>query len=84
MPDRTTSAGFGPAGAIAPPTQPATSRQTLPDTSAHITTVGVKRKAFGTSGREVYVYTNHFVTTIPEGDIYHDDGSSFTTLHAHQ
>ncbi|KAI0638149.1 argonaute-like protein [Trametes polyzona] len=45
----------------------------LPDTSSHITTVGVKRTAFGTSGRAIQVSTNHFEVQIPEGQIYHYD-----------
>nr|VWO95172.1 Uncharacterized protein [Ganoderma boninense] len=45
----------------------------LPDTSAHITTVGVKRTAFGQSGRALNVWTNHFEVKIPEDEIYHYD-----------
>ncbi|KAI9001051.1 argonaute-like protein [Trametes punicea] len=45
----------------------------LPDTSRHITTVGVKRAAFGTSGRSIQVHTNHFEVRIPEGHIHHYD-----------
>ncbi|KAI0677581.1 argonaute-like protein [Trametes maxima] len=37
----------------------------LPDSSNHITTVGVKRSAFGTSGRSIQVQTNHFEVKIP-------------------
>ncbi|KAJ8481770.1 hypothetical protein ONZ51_g5795 [Trametes cubensis] len=45
----------------------------LPDASSHITTVGVKRTGFGTSGRAITVHTNHFEVKIPEGNIYHYD-----------
>lgn len=48
----------------------------LPDSSSHITTVGVKRTAFGQSGRALTVWTNHFEVKIPEGKIYHYDGVS--------
>jgi eukaryotic translation initiation factor 2C len=43
-------------------------------TSSHIITVGVKRPNFGSSGRELPVYVNSFVTTVPEGNIHHYDG----------
>ncbi|KAI1795193.1 argonaute-like protein [Ganoderma leucocontextum] len=45
----------------------------LPDSSAHITTIGVKRTAFGQSGRALTVWTNHFEVKIPEDEIYHYD-----------
>ncbi|KAI0375597.1 argonaute-like protein [Pilatotrama ljubarskyi] len=45
----------------------------LPDASSHITTVGVKRTAFGTSGRAIHVFTNHFEVKIPEANILHYD-----------
>ncbi|CDO71262.1 hypothetical protein BN946_scf184908.g19 [Trametes cinnabarina] len=45
----------------------------LPDSSSHVTTVGVKRTAFGTSGRAIQVHTNHFEVKIPEGHIHHYD-----------
>ncbi|KAH9899908.1 argonaute-like protein [Cubamyces lactineus] len=45
----------------------------LPDASTHITTVGVKRTAFGSSGRAITVHTNHFEVKIPDGNIYHYD-----------
>ncbi len=48
----------------------------LPDSSAHITTIGVKRTAFGQSGRALNVWTNHFEVQIPEDEIYHYDGAS--------
>ncbi|KAI0698193.1 argonaute-like protein [Cerioporus squamosus] len=67
--------GSGAPVAIAPPPQPATSTRALPDTSVHITTVGVKRTAFGRSGRVLNVYTNHFVTSIPDDNIFHYDGA---------
>ena len=46
----------------------------LPSAGSHITTVGVKRPNFGTGGRELPIYANSFVTTIPEGVIHHYDG----------
>lgn len=48
----------------------------LPDSSSHITTIGVKRTAFGQSGRALNVWTNHFEVKIPEDEIYHYDGVS--------
>ncbi|EIW61996.1 argonaute-like protein [Trametes versicolor FP-101664 SS1] len=62
--------GVGPV--ITPARAPA-GRPGLPDASAHITTVGVKRTAFGSSGRAIQVSTNHFEVKIPEGSIYHYD-----------
>lgn len=52
----------------------------LPDVSAHITTIGVKRTAFGSNGRALNVFTNHFVTSTPEGNIYHYDGTSLVVF----
>jgi eukaryotic translation initiation factor 2C len=46
----------------------------LPSAGSHITTVGVKRPNFGTGGRELPIFVNSFVTTIPEGVIHHYDG----------
>lgn len=48
----------------------------LPDSSPHITTVGVKRSAFGSSGRALQIFTNHFEVQIPEDNIHHYDGAS--------
>ena len=48
----------------------------LPDASSHITTIGVKRPAFGSSGRSLTVFTNHFVVSIPDANIHHYDGTS--------
>lgn len=42
---------------------------------SHITTIGVKRPDYGTSGRTVPIFVNSFVTTIPEGIIHHYDGA---------
>lgn len=41
----------------------------------HIQTVGVRRKAAGTAGTAVKVYTNHFEVDIPDSIIYHYDGA---------
>lgn len=46
----------------------------LPSAGLHITTVGVKRPNFGIGGRELPIFVNSFVTTIPEGVIHHYDG----------
>jgi eukaryotic translation initiation factor 2C len=43
-------------------------------TSSHITTIGVKRPSFGTAGRPMKIYTNHFPCQIPEAVIHHYDG----------
>ncbi|KAF8812506.1 argonaute-like protein [Phlegmacium glaucopus] len=45
----------------------------LPSAGSHITTIGVKRPNFGTGGRELPIFVNSFVTTIPEGIIHHYD-----------
>ncbi|KAF8974495.1 argonaute-like protein [Flammula alnicola] len=45
----------------------------LPSTYSHITTVGVRRPNFGTGGRELPIFVNSFITTIPEGVIHHYD-----------
>jgi hypothetical protein len=44
---------------------------------AHITTVGVKRPSFGTSGRVVKVKVNAFEATVPQTNIRHYDGEFF-------
>ena len=44
--------------------------------SSHVTTIGVKRTAFGTATRAVQVMTNHFEVNVPQGIIYHYDGKS--------
>ncbi|KAI0750722.1 argonaute-like protein [Daedaleopsis nitida] len=71
--------GRGRGGPAIPPSRPPPPGG-LPDTSPHITTVGVKRSAFGTSGRTISVFTNHYQVPIPEGNIYHYDGPSLLTL----
>jgi len=45
----------------------------LPPSGSHITTVGVKRPNFGSSGREIPIFVNSFVTSIPDGNIHHYD-----------
>lgn len=45
-----------------------------PVVSSHIQTVGVRRPDFGSSGRSLPIFVNSFVTTIPDGLIYHYDG----------
>lgn len=40
-----------------------------------VATVGVKRTAFGHSGRPLTVLTNHFEVHIPKQAIYHYDGA---------
>ncbi|KAF7327058.1 Argonaute-like protein [Mycena kentingensis (nom. inval.)] len=42
--------------------------------AGHITTVGVRRPAFGSAGRSIQVIVNALSTTIPEGSIFHYDG----------
>lgn len=39
----------------------------------HITTIGVKRAAFGVSGRKIKVMVNAFPTTVPDCEIYQYD-----------
>lgn len=45
-----------------------------PAIGAHVTTVGVRRPDYGTSGRPMQVFVNSFVANIPDGIIYHYDG----------
>ncbi|KAI0921048.1 hypothetical protein AcV5_001233 [Taiwanofungus camphoratus] len=66
----------GPRGRGGPPQRggaPAGGTAGLPSSSAHVTTIGVKRAAFGTNGRQIPVFTNHFAVKIPEGVIHHYD-----------
>ncbi|KAK7042157.1 protein argonaute-2 [Favolaschia claudopus] len=43
------------------------------DTAQHITTVGVRRPGYGSSGRPIPVYVNSFTVEIPDSTIYHYD-----------
>jgi eukaryotic translation initiation factor 2C len=70
-PSRGRGRGGGPPSRGAP--GPAPVDAPLP--SDHITTVGVKRKAPGTSGRPIPIFVNSFVTEIPDGKIHHYDGT---------
>ena len=51
-----------------------------PSASSHITTIGVKRTSFGTSGVARTVLTNHFPVSIPDDLIFHYDGQLLTLL----
>lgn len=42
---------------------------------SHITTVGVKRPDFGSSGKPLGIFVNSFVTAIPDSIIHHYDGA---------
>lgn len=42
--------------------------------ASHVTTVGVRRSAFGTAGRPLAITTNHFPVKIPDSIIHHYDG----------
>ncbi|EMD40762.1 hypothetical protein CERSUDRAFT_111347 [Gelatoporia subvermispora B] len=57
-----------------------------PNIASHVTTIGVKRTAYGTKGRRIPVFTNHFPVAIPDSVIHHYDvvinGSSEKTLPA--
>jgi hypothetical protein len=44
--------------------------------AAHVQTVAVRRKAFGTLGQAIEVWTNHFAVDIPQEIIHHYDGWS--------
>lgn len=62
----------GPPSYLArPPPGPKT-----PLVAPHVTTVGVKRKEYGTQGFKCKIITNHFPVTIPEDVITHYDGKS--------
>ncbi|KAJ6566989.1 argonaute-like protein [Mycena capillaripes] len=41
--------------------------------AAHITTVGVRRPEYGSSGRPITINVNSFNATVPDGSIYHYD-----------
>ena len=60
-----------PAYLARPPPGPKT-----PLVAPHVTTVGVKRKEYGTQGFKCKIITNHFPVTIPEDVITHYDGKS--------
>ncbi|KAF8992551.1 argonaute-like protein [Cyathus striatus] len=47
--------------------------QNAPHISEHVTTIGVRRPNFGTSGTLLPIFVNSFITTIPENIIYHYD-----------
>ena len=47
----------------------------LPNPGPHVATVGVKRTGFGRGGHATEVYTNHYEVTLPQGIIYHYDGT---------
>ncbi|KAH9951622.1 argonaute-like protein [Amylocystis lapponica] len=64
--------GAGPAGG-GRGGAPAGGGDGLPTSGAHITTIGVKRTAWGTSGRVIPLFTNHFAVKIPEEVIHHYD-----------
>ena len=67
--------GSGPATRSVPSTVAA---GRLPDASPHITTIGVKRPSFGSSGRALDVKTNHYEVKIPDANIHHYDGMSLS------
>lgn len=60
-----------PGPRIAPP-QRATDR---PQVASHVTTVGVRRPAWGQAGRGITVATNHFEVRVPQDIIHHYDGT---------
>ncbi|KAG7449147.1 argonaute-like protein, partial [Guyanagaster necrorhizus] len=45
----------------------------LPSSGEHISTIGVKRRGFGASGRPVKIFVNSFECTIPKSIIHHYD-----------
>ncbi|KAL5508299.1 hypothetical protein ACEPAH_5918 [Sanghuangporus vaninii] len=55
-------------------------QSSLPSTSEHVTTIGVKRKAYGTSGKALTVLTNHFSVTIPKSIMSHYDVGAHVDL----
>ncbi|KAF7301729.1 Argonaute-like protein [Mycena indigotica] len=59
-----------------PPRSANNARAGLPTAGAHVTTVGVKRPDFGTSGQPTPIFVNSFETTIPNATIHHYDGRS--------
>ncbi|KAF8205042.1 argonaute-like protein [Pholiota molesta] len=67
MPPRSAPRGAGLRGGRGGATRGAAIEIGLPSDNSHITTVGVKRPNFGTGGRELPIFVNSFVTTIPEG-----------------
>ncbi|KAF9009003.1 argonaute-like protein [Cyathus striatus] len=55
------------------PNRAAPAPNTAPSLGDHISTIGVKRPNFGSTGTPVPIFVNSFVTTIPEGIIHHYD-----------
>ncbi|KAF8529210.1 argonaute-like protein [Hysterangium stoloniferum] len=64
----------------APRIPPQGARAPGPTIAAHVKTIGVRRTAWGTSGRAVQVVTNHFEAKIPEGIIHHYDGEPIVSI----
>ncbi|KAJ7500499.1 argonaute-like protein [Mycena galericulata] len=52
--------------------------------AAHITTVGVRRPAYGSSGKPIPIAVNSFTTEIPDGSIYHYDAMNMRIIKALQ
>lgn len=77
MPPRASGrGGSGNAGRGSPAGRGRTPLDLPPSARAsHVTTVGVKRPSYGTSGRIMPIFVNSFVTTIPEDIIHHYDGN---------
>lgn len=67
---RGTVTGFGRGDGQAP----STADNSLELPGEDIETVGVRRKALGTSGFAIKIHTNHFLCDIPDRLIYHYDG----------
>ena len=80
---RGAGAGGGGAGAVVRGGGPAGRSGGIagaPLPAAHVQTIGVKRKGFGTLGQVVEVMTNHFPLDIPQEIIHHYDGLSFRPI----
>ncbi|KAJ4477407.1 argonaute-like protein [Lentinula aciculospora] len=56
-----------------PPLRNSSANANSVPTANHVTTVGVKRTAFGNAGRHLPIFVNAFETTIPQNIIFHYD-----------
>ncbi|KAJ7490839.1 argonaute-like protein [Mycena latifolia] len=74
MPPRTQTRGAPRGGRGGPPTGGGRGGQPAHQPpAAHVTTVGVRRPDYGSSGKPITINVNSFNATIPDGSIYHYD-----------
>ncbi|KAJ7769735.1 hypothetical protein B0H14DRAFT_3591113 [Mycena olivaceomarginata] len=69
------SRGAGPGRGASPARGGPPQAQAYRAPPAHVTTVGVRRPDYGSSGRPIDIQVNSFTAEIPDGTIYHYDGA---------